>query len=422
MAARDDGEFRLSSLGLGVYLPTFVFMVGEGAILPVVVASARDIGASLGLAGVLLALIGIGQILGDLPAGLLAARIGERASMAVAGAVSALGMLVALAGLRLHVVGLLALGILVAGMAGSTFALARQSYLTAVVPFSHRARALSTLGGAQRVGLFVGPFLGAAVITRWGHESAYWVQLVAGLVAGAAALLARDLARHAAGPRPGPAVRRSLASVVAEHGAVLGVMGSGVLLVGLVRASRQAVIPLWASHIGLDATQTSIVFGLSGAVDMLLFYPAGKVMDRFGRAWVVGPSMALLGLTHVLLPWHDGFGWLLGVALAMGFANGIGSGIIMTLGADVAPADARSEFLGAWRLLGDSGNALGPVVLSAGTALWGLGPAAIVVGLLGFAASAQMVHAVHRFVPHRRAGGRAGSASPAQQGHGGQLG
>jgi hypothetical protein len=45
------------------------------------------------------------------------------------------------------------------------------------------------------------------------------------------------------------------------------------------------------------------------------------------------------------------------VAITMSFANGIGSGIIMTLGVDVAPANSRARFLSIWRVMSDSGNA-----------------------------------------------------------------
>ena len=46
-----------------------------------------------------------------------------------------------------------------------------------------------------------------------------------------------------------------------------------MLLLSALRASRQVVIPLWADHLGMDATQASLIYGLSGAIDMLVFYP-----------------------------------------------------------------------------------------------------------------------------------------------------
>ena len=48
-------------------------------------------------------------------------------------------------------------------------------------------------------------------------------------------------------------------------------------------------------------------------------------------------------------------------ALLAGLANGLSSGIVMTLGTDLAPPGRRGEFLGVWRLLTDAGSVLGPM-------------------------------------------------------------
>ena len=50
------------------------------------------------------------------------------------------------------------------GICTAVWLLARQAYVAAVVPFRLRARAMSTLGGVYRIGLFVGPFVGGAVV------------------------------------------------------------------------------------------------------------------------------------------------------------------------------------------------------------------------------------------------------------------
>jgi MFS family permease len=79
---------------------------------------------------------------------------------------------------------------------------------------------------------------------------------------------------------------------------------------------------------------------------------------------------------------------VLSVALVMALiaaGNGLGSGIVMTLGADAAPELGRSQFLGAWRLCGDIGNTGGPVVVSAVAAVAPLATACLVVGVLGLA-------------------------------------
>ena len=80
------------------------------------------------------------------------------------------------------------------------------------------------------------------------------------------------------------------------------------------------------------------------------------------------------------------FSLLLGVSLLIGLGNGLGSGTMMTLGADLAPVESRGEFLGMWRFVGDFGNAGGPLVVGHIADLAGLATAPLIVagiGLLG---------------------------------------
>jgi MFS family permease len=375
----------------GIYLPQLLFGIGQGAIAPIIVFSALDLGASTPMAGFVAGLVGLGHVLGDLPAGQLAARIGERRAMQVAVAL----LLVALAGCILAP-SLWVFGIAVGatGLSVAVWGLARHLYLTEVVPFEFRARALSTLGGVQRIGLFIGPFLGAVSLTLVETDGPYWV-FVVGAVAASAALVAtrRTLPEHDA-KATDPSVR-GLVTVVSEHARLLRTLGTAALLVGALRASRQVVIPLWGNEIGLDAATTSIVFGLSGAIDMLLFYPAGKAMDRFGRRWVAVPSMAVLGLAFLLLPLTRDVTSMAAVALLMGVGNGMSSGIIMTISSDAAPAGERGQFLAAFRVISDTGMMAGPFVIGAVAAASALIPAILAAGAVGGLASL----ALARWVP-----------------------
>jgi MFS family permease len=374
----------LWSIGPSVYLPALLYGIGQGAIAPVVALSARDLGASVAAASLVVAAAGLGQVIGDIPAGALTARIGERRAMLLAVGLVSLALAACLV---VPVVWGFALAIFGTGLAAAVWGLARQTYLSDAVPIQLRARALSTLGGVQRIGTFVGPFLGAGAMRFLGTDGAYWIHLVAALLAAAVLLRLPDVDQvRRAGRELAPSTR----AVIREHLPVLRTLGLAALLVGAVRASRQVVIPLWAQHIGLDPETTSLVFGLSGAVDMLLFYPAGSVMDRLGRKWVAVPSMAVLGVAHLLLPLTHGVVALTTVALLMGIGNGLGAGVIMTLGADASPVVGRAQFLGAFRLWADAGIGAGPFLIAAVTAVGGLAPAVLVMGLAGWAAAAAM--------------------------------
>jgi MFS family permease len=168
------------------------------------------------------------------------------------------------------------------------------------------------------------------------------------------------------------------------------------MLVSAVRATRQAVIPLWADHLALAPSVAALIYGLAGGVELLVFYPAGKVMDQKGRRWVAVPSMLIMGLPLLLMPFTHSATTLLLAAAVIGFGNGIGSGMVMTLGADHSPRLGRAHFLGVWRLMTDIGASCGPALLSFLAATLSLGAGIAVTGLIAFAAAAQLAYWIPR--------------------------
>ena len=391
------GDFSLWSIAIPAFGPSLLFGIGEGAILPVIPLSARGMGSSLAGAALVVALIGIGSLVSNIPASIITAKFGERVGM-VGAATLSLGAL--LLCVFAHELWLFGLGVFFIGAASAVFNLARQSYLTEAVPPFLRARAMSTLGGVGRIGLFAGPFIGALLIHLVGLSGAYWVAAIAVAGAGAVAWSLPDLV-SSQGPAPG-GPGPTLRSLVVAHRHVFLTVGIGVLLVSAVRSSRQVVVPLWADNLGLNPAVTSLIYGLSGAIDMLVFYPAGRVMDKKGRIWVAVPSMALMGISLLLMPLTTGAVSLLLVALLIGFGNGIGSGLIMTLGADYSPRHGRAQFLGIWRFLADAGGSSGPAILAGLTAAVTLSFGVAVTGLLGLAAAAVLGYSVPRNKPQHR--------------------
>jgi len=164
----------------------------------------------------------------------------------------------------------------------------------------------------------------------------------------------------------------------------LAVSGSTAFGISLLRGSRTAIIPLWAAHIGLDASQAATLFAFSSVIDLALFYPAGIASDKWGRRADALPCIILLALGHVLVPFSHTYWTLFGAAFVLGFGNGLGSGIVMTLGADLAPANGRASFLAVWRCIADAGTSVGPLVDSGVVAVATIAAAGPAVGVLGF--------------------------------------
>jgi MFS family permease len=309
----------LRSVGPSVFGPTLLFAVGQGAIAPIIALTARDLGASVAVASLVVALQGLGQLLGDLPAGSLTARIGERRAMLLAAGLVVVALLTCTVASSVWMLGA---AVLCTGLSSTVWGLARQSYLTEAIPPRMRARALSTLAGTQRIGMFIGPFAGAGATSLTGPDGAYWTHAAAAVVAAVLLLSLPDVSRH----RPRAPGATTVRSVVRANTRALRTLGAATMLVGAVRAARLAAVPLWAERVGLDPTATALVFGLSGAVDMLLFYPAGKVMDVHGRIWVAVPSMVVMACGTLAIPFTDDVVSLAMAAVVLGIGNGLSSG------------------------------------------------------------------------------------------------
>jgi MFS family permease len=372
--------FRVRSLVLPVYLPTFLFAVGQGAAIPMLPLLALDMGLSVPIAGLLVALRSVGTLLFDIPAGMLVSRVGERKAMIIGAGLLAL---VAVGIGTRPPLALLIVFVMVMGAAWSIWVLARLAYATEVAPIHQRGRVMSIMGGSTRIGHFVGPLLGGLAVGLFGLASAFFVQAVVALGASLVLYLVQSV-----GGSGGSSERTSLkvvGRVLSDHRGVFATAGLATIAIQIIRASKDAMIPLWGNHIGLTASQIALIFGLTYAVDMTLFYPVGIVMDRFGRKWAGVPCLLTVSFGLILIPFTRDFGALLLAGLVIGFGNGLGAGINMTLGSDFSPRGRRAEFLGAWRLVTDIGAVGGPLLIAGVTAAASLAAASFFAAVVGVA-------------------------------------
>ena len=387
MTSTPDGPppgFRLRDIALAAYGPTLVVSVGHGAVMPVTALRARELGADVGTAALVVAMLGVGMLVASLPSGAVVARVGERTALLLAGLLDAVAMA---AGALTGSVAGLAVAVAVSGSAYTMFLISRQGFMIEAVPEGFRARALSTMGGAFRVGVFVGPLLGAGVIHLTGLPGVFWLAAALSLAAASMARLMPDLGAESRA-REQAAGHASVWSVLVRHRRTYLTLGVAVIVLGASRSIRNGLLPLWAEQVGLSAATTSLVFALAAAVDMALFYPGGWVMDRHGRAVVAVPVVLSVAVACLLLPLTSGVAGVAAVMMLIAAGNGLGSGIVMTIGADTAPVRGRSQFLGGWRLCGDLGVSGGPLLVSAVAVAAPLATASVVIGLLALGGTA----------------------------------
>ena len=420
-AVTDRASTVLWRFGPMIYGPTILFALGEGAVIPLIPIIAAQLGADVATAALVASALVVGQLCGNIPAGWAVARIGERFTMAIAGSLSLVGVvgMVYAPGL-----GVFAASVFLIGFCAAGFGLARHSFMTTRVPLNFRARALSLLGGTFRLGMFVGPFVAAGLLAIFGDEHAAIWFFGGCLIATVLLVLlgpdpekqladvpeerlriAEDTGEPVTGAIP-TAERIGVLQTMWRFRRVLSRLGLAAASLSAVRSARQVVLPLWGFSIGLDAQTIALVVGISGAIDFALFYASGQVMDRFGRLWAALPAMVLMGAGFIALAFtHDldsAAMWFAMFAAVLGVGNGLSSGILLTLGADVAPRADPAPFLGSWRTLTDAGGAVAPLLVSAITAVSSLSIATGFVGVVALLGGLAFVRWVPMFVPRVR--------------------
>jgi MFS family permease len=423
-APGDTAGTVLRRFAVMIYGPTTIFALGVGALIPLLPVFAAERGADVGVAALVAGLLVVGQLCGNIPAGVLVPRIGERFTMVAAGGIVLIGAV----GIALSP-GIWPLGAFsfLVGVGAAGFGVARHTFMTTRVPLAFRARALSLLGGTFRLGSFIGPFIAAGLLAIWGDEHAIvWFLAVCVVAVILMVLLGPDPERRIPAQQAkvtmveddalvvedtGEAVTGAIPSVerigvfrtIRQHRAVLARLGLAAASLSAVRAARQVILPLFGIMIGLDAATIALIIGIAGAVDFALFYASGQVMDRFGRLWAALPALVLMGLGYLGLaatvPLPQDEMWFAIFAIVIAVGNGLSSGVLLTLGADTAPPADPGPYLGAWRTLTDAGGAITTFVIAGVTVLLSLPWASVVMGVVALAGAAGFVRWIPRFVP-----------------------
>ena len=365
---------------LPIYIPAFLLAIGGGIVSPTLSIYVKSFELSYTLTTVVLAV----GVLGNIPAGILVERLGRKLSMLlglVMIGISTIGM-----GMATHFFQLI-VAQLFGGIGMALWMLARHAYMTDVIPIANRGRAIALFGGVNRMGTFAGQFCSIFLGVNLRLPFFIYTGIVA--LNFVLCLFFIPETRRTINQITDKKVPylKQLIQISRQHARLLATAGVGQVCVQTLRRGCNIIIPLYADEVvGLTTQQVRSVVMISSAVDMSMFPIAGYMMDRFGRRYATVPGVCLFATGMVLMSFTGTLTWLLLTAIFMKMGNGIASGTMMTLGADLAPREGTGEFLGLWRLTGDFGGSAGPVIVGNLADLFGLSYSGFALGGIGYLA------------------------------------
>jgi len=352
---------------LSTYLPALVLALGTGIALPALPTLAMSFGVSFGVASGVVTAFLIGNLAGTIPSGWLIDRFGRRPVL-IAGPLLSAGIAFLVAATD-SFPELLILRFF-NGCAAQMWLMARLAAISHGTAAGQRGRQVSWMFGMDSTGKLAGPVLGGFIAATLGARAPFVLYAVLALLALIPTVMyAEDTPRRSRGSHPAEqaALRLlTLREIVTPRLAYFGV----ALFAGLTRGPVYAdLLHLYAAfayqlgpqEIGYLATGAAII-------SLPIGFIAGWMMDRFGRKHTMVPgftgaafamaALAASAFLHLSLAWYVVL-FFLGIAV-----QALTGGSIQTVGADVAPPQARGTFLGLWRFTGQGGATVSPIVFA----------------------------------------------------------
>lgn len=286
----------------------FVDLMFYAAITPLLPWYADRFGLGKTGAGVLEGAYAIGTLLGALPSGWLATRVGSRRTVLIGLAM----MSVASVGFAFgRSVELLDAMRFLQGVGGACTWAGGFGWVLGVTPVDERGATIGKAMSAALVGVLLGPVLGA-VARAVGPEGPFAAVAALGVVLAVAALRISVPAAVAASDvevadRP---LRTALADAPIRLAMLL------VTIPALVFGTIGVLVPLALDRLGATSVAIAATFVVAAGIEAVAQVVVGRVADRHGRLWPIRVCLASALVSVLLLPLPEA-AWLLAVVTAL---------------------------------------------------------------------------------------------------------
>lgn len=352
-----------------------VNQLGFGAVVAVLALYARSFGVGQSAIGLAIAVYGLARFLLAVPAGQLADRVGRRGVLALGGLVSAAGNLAcAYAPTYPLFIG----GRFIAGAGASLVLIGGTVVLADITTSANRGRTMAIYQGVFLFAVGIGPWPGGLLAEHFGLQAPFVVYAVTGVVVSALAWLLVPDTRSFWSAAGAPAGDPRLPPFAAQIRVLMGRLGFVLVsLVGFVNAVARTgamfnVIPILArDRLALSTDRIGLGLALASVVGLALAYPAGMLVDRYGRKTVIVPATMMAGVSLILFVVAPSYAWFLVGCVAWSAAAGVSGAAPATYAADVAPAGMNAAAISGYRMLSDLGYVIGPIALGAAADLFG---------------------------------------------------
>ncbi|MBM85221.1 MAG: MFS transporter [Rhodospirillaceae bacterium] len=343
----------------------FANQLGFGAMVPSLPLYAETFGVSATAIGMAIAVYGLARFVTALPSGLISDKWGRRPALAIGGLLSALGNFWSV---YAEAYPEFLIARFVAGAGAGMVVTTGSVVLADITTKERRGRMIAIYQGSFIFAVGVGPLPGGVLAQTYGLLAPFWFCAVASLVAGSVALFAVGETRHLAQAKHAsgktlPPLYEQIRLLWTNIGFML-VSGIGLINALTRTGGLFNIVPIIGSFkVGLDYYEIGVGLGVGSILGLLAVYPAGMAVDRWGRKAVIVPATLVTGASFVVFAVADTFFWFATANALWGIASSIGGSAPAAYAADSAPPGMNASAMSLFRMLGDIGYVVGPILL-----------------------------------------------------------
>jgi MFS transporter, DHA1 family, multidrug resistance protein len=371
-----------------------VNQLGFGSIVPVVPLYAQSFGVSQSLIGLTIAVYGLARFAASIPTGWLADLLGRRGALAIGGFITVLGNLICGFAPTYEV---FLIGRFIAGCGAAGVLVSGQIILADITTPERRGRTMAIYQGVFLFAVGFGPLPGGILAEYGGLAFPFFVYAVLGGAAALIALARLEETRHYRPIDEGESELQlgfwgQIKLITADRAFLLVCLVSFAQFFARTGAIFN-LVPIRAENVmGLSPTQIGFGLAFVSIVSLILAYPSGYLVDRFGRKTVIVPSTIISAIGLGMFAGTGGFGWFLFSCFFWAVGGGLAGAAPAAYAADVAPKGMQAAAMGTYRMMADTGYVFGPALLGFAADGFGAGMSLIVtasfVALCGFAFAA----------------------------------
>jgi DHA1 family tetracycline resistance protein-like MFS transporter len=347
-----------------IFLIVFIDLVGFGMVIPVlpIYAQTAPFYASPFEIGLVVSIYSWMQFIFSPILGRLSDTYGRRPVLFVSMLGSAVGYgILGLAG----TLTLVFVGRIISGITGGNIS-AAQAYIADVTTRENRAKGMALFGMAFGFGFVLGPAIGG-ITSKYGVHLPFFIAAVLSLISGLAVyFVLPESRRFDATIQPtGGRLANMLAALKERDFGVINLIY--FLLVTAFSIMTTAFVLYTAFSFGYDAEQNGYLFALVGVTAAIgqgvLLH---TLVRKFGEARLVVFGCLLMAASFFAIPFvtpqFAGLAGLIGVCIALAFANSMASPSLTALASKVTHEHKQGSSLGILQSGGSLARAIGPTM------------------------------------------------------------